>query len=79
MQFDKQYSSESGKIESIHRDVNSNWAKPALLFDYDTEGTTIEFRTTGDKVIFTSKEAGELVALLMNRFPGLVLDALGNV
>lgn len=77
---DRIYSTESGKIDGLHRDARSNWDKNALHFSYETDGDTIELYTTGGRtVVFKSKEAAELVVLLMNRFPGLVLDALGNV
>lgn len=79
MKMDPYWARESGKIESTHRDVNLNWDKPALHFEYDVGGKSIEFRTTGDRVIITNETAGTLVALLIKQFPNLVLDALGNV
>lgn len=73
MQFDKQYSTEQGRIDSTRPGAGLN-------FSYPTEGGYIELWSTGgERVIFTNKEAGAMVAILIRKFPNLVLDALGNV
>ena len=71
-----------GSIKSTYQgsDPTQVWSNRALQFSYGTDGDDIKLYTTGGLTVTIKAEgAGQLVALLISRFPSIVLDVLANV